>query len=280
MRLEQLEVTGDSLYTVLYDAAYRSIQLIRQRSSLPRRTFIVVFSDGEDSGSTHSLEEVIDVGSGNALLPRVPVFTIVYTLSKGGLETLRTLSRETKGEPFHASSTDRLDAFFAEVWNQMTRSYLAAYPASMDGEAHEIEVRIGDLSERRSIQYPRMQSPMLPWLLGLAAAALVLGLLWLLVRRVRSAGHLVFADGSRSGETIRLRGPRLRVGALPDNDIVLDSRVVSRYHALIRVKGRKAEIEDLGSSNGTYVNGAPVRSVALRPGDKIRIGDVDLVYHR
>jgi pSer/pThr/pTyr-binding forkhead associated (FHA) protein len=57
---------------------------------------------------------------------------------------------------------------------------------------------------------------------------------------------------------------------------------VSRYHAELHVTGRKVEIVDLHSANGTHINGNRVERAALtlRPGDRIRIADVELVYER
>ncbi len=68
----------------------------------------------------------------------------------------------------------------------------------------------------------------------------------------------------------------------PDIDIsgFPDSEVVSRTHADIRVEGDTYYIEDLGSSNGTYVNNVPLvrgNRHKLRPGDRISLGKRDLV---
>jgi ABC-type multidrug transport system ATPase subunit len=65
----------------------------------------------------------------------------------------------------------------------------------------------------------------------------------------------------------------LRIGRDPDNDVVIDAPMVSRRHARLVVDGVGARIEDLGSSNGTYVNGVRVRGgAAVRPGDRIGLG--------
>src|SRR5262245_36609879 len=65
----------------------------------------------------------------------------------------------------------------------------------------------------------------------------------------------------------------LRIGRDPDNDVVIDAPMVSRRHARLVVDGAGARIEDLGSSNGTYVNGERVRGgAAVRPGDRVGLG--------
>ena len=104
----------------------------------------------------------------------------------------------------------------------------------------------------------------------------------LILARGRGAGRLVIIAGPRAGEVIPVKGSTISIGALEDNDVVLSSDTVSRFHAAIHRKGRNVEIEDRNSVNGTFVNGIQVRGTTspLRPGDKIRIADVDMEYQR
>lgn len=87
----------------------------------------------------------------------------------------------------------------------------------------------------------------------------------------------VFAEGEPPRELAV--GPEgLRIGRLRENEIVLGSRAVSRRHAALRCEGDRILLEDAGSENGCYVNGARVeRPVALQPGDELRIGPHRLV---
>jgi pSer/pThr/pTyr-binding forkhead associated (FHA) protein len=71
------------------------------------------------------------------------------------------------------------------------------------------------------------------------------------------------------------------VGRGGDCDLRLAEEAVSRHHCLIRVTGDSADVSDLGSSNGTFLNGQRIISQApLHTGDVLRIGlsqfDVDL----
>jgi hypothetical protein len=79
-------------------------------------------------------------------------------------------------------------------------------------------------------------------------------------------------EGAEEGRQFELRGP-LEIGRDPRAGIVLSDRQVSRHHARIEPGGGVAAIEDLGSHNGTYVNGqiAPGRRT-VSPGDQIRLG--------
>jgi hypothetical protein len=65
-----------------------------------------------------------------------------------------------------------------------------------------------------------------------------------------------------------------RLGRALDNDIVLDDAAVSRQHCRVYWAGGAYALEDLGSSNGTYVNGALVQGASLRSGDLVEVGDL------
>jgi DNA-binding SARP family transcriptional activator len=74
-----------------------------------------------------------------------------------------------------------------------------------------------------------------------------------------------------------ITGQQLTIGSAPGNGLMLSERAVSRVHAVIERMGPGWCVRDLGSTNGTWVNGKLVREVkVLRPGDEIAIGGVSL----
>ncbi|MFN3413839.1 MAG: sigma 54-interacting transcriptional regulator [Thermoanaerobaculum sp.] len=66
------------------------------------------------------------------------------------------------------------------------------------------------------------------------------------------------------------------IGTHPDNTVVLNVRGVSRHHAAITCEDGAIRLRDLGSKNGTYVNGARVTDATLRPGDVVCFGPARL----
>lgn len=72
----------------------------------------------------------------------------------------------------------------------------------------------------------------------------------------------------------------VRIGRDPSNQIVLnDDRYVSRYHAWVTHEENVFWLEDLGSTNGTMLNGEVVeRREQLRTGDRIRIGETEMTF--
>ena len=71
----------------------------------------------------------------------------------------------------------------------------------------------------------------------------------------------------------------LSIGRLDACDIVLSDPGVSRKHAEVRREGDEWVVIDLGSTNGTVVNGKPVRRHRLAEGDRIEVGETTIEYH-
>ncbi|HET8685000.1 MAG TPA: FHA domain-containing protein, partial [Micromonosporaceae bacterium] len=71
---------------------------------------------------------------------------------------------------------------------------------------------------------------------------------------------------------------RMRIGRDPANDIVLSDLRISRFHAEMRRDASGFHVVDLGSRNGTFVNGQPVSRAVLSPGDMVSIGRHELVF--
>ena len=75
------------------------------------------------------------------------------------------------------------------------------------------------------------------------------------------------------GLHVDILGPVV-VGRSPSSDIVVDEPFVSATHARFSLQGPALVLEDLGSTNGTLVNGHPIgQPVTLRDGDEVQVGD-------
>lgn len=78
--------------------------------------------------------------------------------------------------------------------------------------------------------------------------------------------------------SISLDGSEVSVGRAPDCDIRVDLTNVSRRHACIRAEEEDFVIEDLGSTNGTHVNGVRVSRCILRSNDVVGIGSCRILF--
>ena len=83
-----------------------------------------------------------------------------------------------------------------------------------------------------------------------------------------------------ANQAISLNEEVTRIGSVAGNSIVLADPAVSSKHAVIRKLESIYELADLGSTNGTYVNGHKVPKKNLEPGDIIRVGNTEAVFRR
>jgi FHA domain len=144
-------------------------------------------------------------------------------------------------------------------------------------------------------------------------AVLYLFLIWVTMSARRDLAHhdeasvAMDGDGGVVGDGRRRGGPDLRAGVIPrlevvaamghepgsaleigdsatlgrseGSDITVDDPFASSAHARIFPRGQFMYIEDMGSTNGTFLNGRQVRSAErLKPADTIRIGDTEYRY--
>ena len=92
-------------------------------------------------------------------------------------------------------------------------------------------------------------------------------------------GLLLVKRGPNAGSTFLLEQPSTSAGRSADSDVFLDDVTVSRKHAIFE---RRADgswfIRDVGSLNGTYVNGEQVDETKLASGDRVQIGKFKLTF--
>jgi diguanylate cyclase (GGDEF)-like protein len=88
----------------------------------------------------------------------------------------------------------------------------------------------------------------------------------------RDRALLVRTDSHNAGQVLKLDGDRFGLGRHPDNQACIDDDGISRFHARISIDKTKYWVEDLGSSNGTYINGRRITSCELSNGDTLNLG--------
>lgn len=87
---------------------------------------------------------------------------------------------------------------------------------------------------------------------------------------------LIRTDGNT--DFVHVLGRRTRIGRGSDNELVLDTKHISRYHAVLLAGPVHTSIEDLNSTNGVFVNGKRVSRQVLRDGDRVTIGRTQFRY--
>lgn len=87
---------------------------------------------------------------------------------------------------------------------------------------------------------------------------------------------LYVASGAEKGKTYVCEQPLVAIGR-HNVDFALEDPQVSQSHCVLEIMGERIVLRDLGSTNGTYVNGRPVREAALEHMSEFRIGDHTIV---
>lgn len=94
-----------------------------------------------------------------------------------------------------------------------------------------------------------------------------------------SAVTLVVTSGHRAGTKFQIGGAAASVGRHPDSDVFLDDITVSRRHVELVEGSTGYSIRDVGSLNGTYVNGVRIDGdMLLTNGDELQVGKFKLLY--
>ena len=88
---------------------------------------------------------------------------------------------------------------------------------------------------------------------------------------------VVSIDGIVTRE-VQLTKDRTTLGRRPYNDVVIDNLAVSGEHAVIKMSGSDVHLEDLNSTNGTYLNGHAVKRQLLKDDDTIEIGKYQIRF--
>ena len=194
--------------------------------------------------------------------------------------TLAASAAERPSAEFAPLDIRRVEqVYLDDVLRETRRSYALRYRSDMDGSQHVVEVAVEGKTDSRSSIHPKIAGRLWRWPL-LAGVAVVAFLIARTLAGGHSPGTLRVLQGPVAERRFALRRGRTRIGSLVDNDVVIDSEIVSRHHAEIRAGRKKIEIEDLRSMNGTMLNGVPIQVSPLQSGDRIRIGDVEMVFER
>jgi transcriptional regulator with GAF, ATPase, and Fis domain len=90
--------------------------------------------------------------------------------------------------------------------------------------------------------------------------------------------RIVVVLGAKKGTITHLKDAETTIGRDPASALCLSEEAVSRKHCAIQADGDTYRVIDFDSSNGTFVNGIPVRNKVLQHGDRIRLGYTELVF--
>src|SRR5438876_975198 len=88
--------------------------------------------------------------------------------------------------------------------------------------------------------------------------------------------RLVLLSEGFTGRNYELKTDKTTVGRLSDNAFEIPEASVSSHHAEILLRGNDVVVKDLGSTNGTFINGEKIEEATLKPGQILRFGMIEM----
>src|SRR5260221_8816114 len=87
---------------------------------------------------------------------------------------------------------------------------------------------------------------------------------------------LVVLSAGMTGRTHELKVDKTTVGRVEDNTFQIAEPSVSSHHCEILLRGAEVVVKDIGSTNGSYINGEKVTESVLKPGQILRLGQIEM----
>src|SRR6195256_1998270 len=87
---------------------------------------------------------------------------------------------------------------------------------------------------------------------------------------------LVLLSAGMTGRTHDLKTDKTTIGRVEDNTFQIAEPSVSSHHCEVLLRGSDIVVRDLNSTNGTYINGEKVTEKVLKPGEVLRLGQIEM----
>jgi len=295
--LDNMPFSAIGAATELNRAALTALQKLEDEKA--DRKLVLVVSDGKAEDTAYQLADVI----AKARELRIPIITVGIAERPSetpALQSLRLLAEQSGGAFFDFSNKEVPDDFrsrllaLVEVGGRVSFDGTAFYgkqPVAIsltDAGKKTIKAQTEfDFPDKRGRQEKIKDFLAAYWWMFVAGAVALAAMVWgaLRYRRVRRERQLqnrVVAEfrGLDDGETrYEVRKAAVTLGRGAQNDIVITNSSVSGRHAeLHRTREGGFRLSDLGSTNGTLVNGSRVTAVDLKDGDLVEIAEVRLQF--
>lgn len=305
--IEGLTAAG---YTGLYDAVNLGVAKLSAQTATARA--VIVLTDGGDDGSSVSFEAIRQVVASAAL----PVHAVGFQSPEFSGPPMQELAAISRGSYRETADPAELATLYRQIADELVAEYRITYRSAAPAGRHQLGIVAGLASGRVSGEQSydviagapgtaappaepaavdSTSTPLVPLVAGLAVLVVAaLSVVVVKARRAqarpiaaapvgRAAQPLPTSDAlvlEGTGVTIPLTGGELLVGRDPTAQVIVDDPTVSRYHARLQLRADGLWVEDLGSSNGTLVNGVRVEGGLMQSGDVLDIGDLRLVLRR
>jgi len=271
--LEGVSYSGQ--WTDIPGGVERAIYLLREQRRPNARQVIVLFTDGmvetgnaqKDAERSRWLQESL---SAEARQLGIRVFGIAFT-EEADFRLLQSVAQSTGGEHYRVLAPGDIDAVFKRIRSRLQAIAEVETREKAEGKSAPVASGPPKLTATTS------GDPLL-WSLGmLLLVAAAGGAVWKLRSRSFPAATLRDVGGHTGRDQFPLRRRVNRIGRdTKGNDIIIPHDTVSTLHAEVERRGSTYFVRDLGSSNGTFVNGKKIsepnaiREASLKHADRLR----------
>jgi len=228
-----------------------------------------------------------------------PVFIVGVNVAPGSqlASELAKVTELTHGAYFFCQPLgENYARIYKHINRLLERQYVATFPGPFtagpigirstppDGNVIETSAPLKGIVAQAEPQGREVMAPggmgTLTIILIILGAIIVLIILILIIRAIVRKSRavppgwtLTVRRGVHHGQTFKIKSGETRMGSASSNEIAVHDDRVSRNHAVLRWTGSRFEIEDLNSTNHTFVNGKPITKAVVRAGDMISLAN-------
>lgn len=294
--LDALTASG---FTGLYDAVNLGVTRLASAEATARA--VVVLTDGGDDGSDLKFETLRQAVAGAG----IPINAVAFVSPEFNAGPARELAAVSGGTYRETANPSELAAMYRQIADELVAEYRITYRSEAPSGAHRLRITVETPTAQGSAEQAfraagrggeaagdRARSggsvPVLPLVLVALAILAAAGATASAMTKKRrpwapSPGMTTPSDAPGSG--LVLEGPgvsipvvrgSMYIGRDPSAQVIVDDPTVSRNHTRLELGGDGLWVEDLGSANGTLINGVAITRGLLRPGDVLEVGDLRL----
>jgi len=288
--LDTIKIKGQR--TELFRASLEAMKLLNQKENYIK--YLVILSDGEAEDTAYTIEDVLK----EAKKQNITIISIGYRDSIN-MQSIRRMAEETKGKLFVANKTTHQlpqnfqndfmsyynDLAVIKIDKELLKPNLEAkvdFTIKITNDTNQTITKDISISVKKLFLKVKEESNLILYIGG--GLILVIGL-FLAFKPKKKENEIQDIEQdpkayfeTSAGAKLNIYKEHSTIGAVKENDIVIEGELISRHHAVLDIKDGKFYIVDRNSTNGVFVNYNKVLQQELNDGDIISFGPYEVIF--